>query len=76
MYNIVPKDIFQNIVDSIRTELACTVTQSSGITYLHFNTTGLKIGNYVNVNCGAMQGDYMIKEIYTNRIGVSYSGAF
>jgi len=76
MYNIVPKDIFQNIVDSIRTELACTATQSSGITYLHFNTTGLKIGNYVNVNCGAMQGDYMIKETYTNRIGVRYSGAF
>lgn len=75
LQNIVPKDIFKEIVEGLRTTYNCTVTQTGGITFLHFNAIGLFRGNYVSVDCGAMQGSYMIEQSFDNRIGVRYSGA-
>lgn len=75
MVNVVPKDIFKEVCDSIKTEVSVTANQVGAITYLYFDTSGLNINNYIKVNCGEMNGMYRIHEIYSNRVGIQYTGA-
>ncbi len=75
--NIIPKDIFSEIVDTLRSSVNVTsITQSGRFTTLFCTTTGISKGNYVTINCGDMQGDYIVNEVWNNRIVVPYTGNF
>lgn len=74
MRNLIPADIFEECVNNIRAAYDVTASQDNGITYLSFEND-CKRGNYVYVDCGEMQGEYIINYADTNKIGIRYSGS-
>lgn len=75
--NIVPKEIFKEIVESIKESVTVTaITQSGSETTIKCNTTDININNYVLLSCGALSGYKLVKRVYSDRIVIDYSGAY
>lgn len=74
---IAPFEIFKDIAASIRTSQPISnITQTNGLTTLFLeNTNNIDINNFVTINSGEIVGEYAVKEIYSNRIVINYSGA-
>lgn len=75
--NVVPKDIFKDVVESMKTIVPVTnVTQSGSETTLYFDTTTTFSKNYILCNCGDLQGYYRVNKYYDNKVIIDYSGSF
>lgn len=75
--NIVPKDVFQDIVEGLKEEVTVTsITQSGSETTLTCDASTMFSGNYVLIDCGDLQGYYRVKKWYSTKIVIRYSGAY
>lgn len=74
--NVVPKDVFREVVESMKTEVTITSNSQSGAyTTLYCDTSTMFIGNYVLLDCGDLQGYHRVYKKYSDRIVITYSGA-
>lgn len=79
LVNLVPKDIFKEVVESLKKEIAITsITQSNGETTITCDTITNRINsnNYILFDCGDLKGYYIVKKVCSNKFVIDYSGTY
>jgi hypothetical protein len=75
LVTIAPHEVFKDIVNTIReTQTVDTFVKVGNITSITCDTTNIMIGNFVEFDCGDLQGEYQVLEKYTDSIKIKYSG--